>query len=88
MPKLYESNEADATVINSNYAVQAGLKPTKDAIALEKKSSPYANLIAVQKGDQKKPAIKNLVKVLKSKSTQKWINNKYNGAVLPVGSQK
>ena len=88
MPKLYESNEADATVINSNYAVQAGLKPTKDAIALEKKSSPYANLIAVQKGDQKKPAIKKLVKVLKSKSTQKWINNKYNGAVLPVGSQK
>lgn len=88
MPKLYESNEADATVINSNYAVQAGLKPTKDAIALEKKSSPYANLIAVQKGDQKKPAIKKLVKVLKSKSTQKWINNKYKGAVLPVGSQK
>ena len=88
MPKLYESNEADATVINSNYAVQAGLKPTKDAIALEKKSSPYANLIAVQKGDQKKPAIKKLVKALKSKSTQKWINNKYNGAVLPVGNQK
>lgn len=84
MPKLYEANEADATVINANYAVQAKLNPKKDAIALEKQSSPYANVIAVQKKDKKNKAIKKLVKALKSKSTQKWITKKYRGAVLPV----
>ncbi|WP_282709286.1 MetQ/NlpA family ABC transporter substrate-binding protein [Ligilactobacillus sp. Marseille-Q7487] len=84
MPKLYEANEGDATVINANYAVQAGLNPTKDAIALEKDTSPYANIVAVRKGDEKNPAIKKLMKALRSKSTQAWIKKEYKGAVLPV----
>lgn len=88
MPKLYEANEADATVINANYAVQAGINPAKTAIALEKKSSPYVNIIAVRKGDKNKTAIKKLVKVLQSKSTQKWIEKEFDGAVLPAKSTK
>ncbi|WGN88610.1 MetQ/NlpA family ABC transporter substrate-binding protein [Ligilactobacillus faecis] len=88
MPKLYESNEADATVINANYAVQAGINPAKTAIALEKKSSPYVNIIAVRKGDKNKTAIKKLVKALQSKSTQKWIEKEFDGAVLPAKSTK
>lgn len=88
MPKLYEANEADATVINANYAVQAGINPAKTAIALEKKSSPYVNIIAVRKGDKNKKAIKKLVKVLQSKSTQKWIEKEFDGAVLPAKSTK
>lgn len=83
MPKLYEANEAAATVINANYAVQAGLNPPKDSIALEKKSSPYVNIVAVRKGDTKKPAIKKLMKVLQSDSTQNWIKKQYKGGVLP-----
>lgn len=88
MPKLYEANEADATVINANYAVQAGINPAKTAIALEKKSSPYVNIIAVRKGDKNKTAIKKLVKALQSKSTQKWIEKEFDGAVLPAKSTK
>lgn len=88
MPKLYEANEADATVINANYAVQAGINPAKTAIALEKKSSPYVNIIAVRKGDKNKKAIKKLVKALQSKSTQKWIEKEFDGAVLPAKSTK
>lgn len=84
MPELLNKNEGTLVAINANYAVGAKLNPTKDAIALEKSSSPYGNVIAVRKGDQKKPAIKKLVKALKSKSTQKWIEKKYKGAVLPV----
>lgn len=84
MPKLYESNEAAATVINANYAVQAGLNPPKDSIALEKKSSPYVNVVAVRKGDTKKPAIKKLMKALQSDSTQNWIKKQYKGGVLPA----
>ncbi|MCD2256451.1 MetQ/NlpA family ABC transporter substrate-binding protein [Agrilactobacillus fermenti] len=84
MPELLKNNEGALVAINANYAVGAKLNPKKDAIALEKTSSPYANIIAVRKGDQNKPAIKKLVKALTSKSTQQWIDKKYKGAVLPV----
>jgi len=86
MPQFYKNNEGDAVVINANYAVQAGLDPRKDAIALEKSDSPYANIVAVRKGDKDKPAIKKLMKALRSDSTQKWIKNHYKGAILPVTS--
>ena len=86
MPQFYKNNEGDAVVINANYAVQAGLDPRKDAIALEKSDSPYANIVAVRKGDKNKPAIKKLMKALRSKSTQTWIKNHYKGAILPVAS--
>ncbi len=67
-PKLYENNEGDALFINSNYAIDAKLNPTKDAIAIEGSDSPYANIIAVRKGDEKKKKeIKELVEVLHSK---------------------
>ncbi|WP_455390189.1 MetQ/NlpA family ABC transporter substrate-binding protein [Lactiplantibacillus pentosus] len=86
MPTFYKNNEGDAVVINANYAVQAGLNPKKDAIALEKSDSPYANIVAARKGDKNKPAIKKLMKALRSKSTQKWIEKKYKGAILPVSA--
>lgn len=82
--KLYENNEGDALFINSNYAIDAKLNPTKDAIAIEGSDSPYANIIAVRKGDEKKKEIKELVEVLHSKEIQDFINKEYKGAVLPV----
>ena len=84
MTQFYKRGEGDAVVINANYAVQAGLKPQKDAIALEKNSSPYANLVAVRKGDKNKPAVRKLMKVLQSKSTQQWINKHFKGGVEAV----
>ena len=84
MPRLYKEGKDAAYVINANYAVQAGLNPSKDAIALEKKSSPYANIIAVRKADKNKPAIKKLVKALESKDTQNWIKKEFKGGVLPA----
>jgi D-methionine transport system substrate-binding protein len=84
MPSLYKNNEGDVVFINANFAVQAGINPNKDAIALEKKSSPYANVVEVKKGDQNKPAVKKLMKALQSKSTQAWIGKHFKGAVLPV----
>lgn len=88
MPSIYKNGEGDVDFINANYAVQSGLDPRKDAIVTEKSSSPYVNIVAVRKGDQKKPAIKKLMKALQSKSTQKWIYNHYKGAVLPAKSYK
>ncbi|MEH7108463.1 MetQ/NlpA family ABC transporter substrate-binding protein [Bacillus sp. JJ1764] len=84
LPKVYQNDEADAVLINTNYALQAGLNPMKDAIALEGKESPYVNIITVRKGDENKKAIKTLVEVLHSKEIQDFILEKYKGAVVPV----
>ncbi|GAA2979582.1 MetQ/NlpA family ABC transporter substrate-binding protein [Lentilactobacillus parakefiri] len=88
LPTIYKNGEGDAVVINANYAVGAGLNPIKQSIAIEKRDSPYVNIIATRKGDQKKPAIKKLVKVLQSTKTQKWILHHYKGAVLPEKNVK
>lgn len=84
LPQIYKTGEGDAVLINSNYAIDAGLNPLKDAIAIEDKNSPYVNIIAVRKGDENKPAIKALVEALQSKEIQDFILNKYKGAVVPI----
>ncbi len=84
LPQVYKNGEGDAVLINSNYALDAGLNPLKDAIALEDKDSPYVNIIAVRKGDEKKAKIKALVDVLHSKEIQDFILKKWGGAVVPV----
>ena len=77
-------DDLDAAVINSNYALGAKLNPTKDAIAIEAKDSPYANVVAVRAGDENKPAIKELMSSLHSPEVKKFIGDKYNGAVVPA----
>ncbi|MFC7370907.1 methionine ABC transporter substrate-binding lipoprotein MetQ [Fictibacillus iocasae] len=84
LPKAYENNEGDAILINTNYAIDAGLNPQKDAIALEDSDSPFVNIITVREGDKDKKSIKTLVEVLRSKEIQDFINEKYKGAVVPV----
>ena len=84
LPQVYNNKEGDAVLINSNYAIDAGLTPTKDAIALEGNDSPYVNVVAVRKGDKDKKEIKALVEVLQSKEIQDFITKEYKGAVIPV----
>ncbi|MFF2459335.1 MetQ/NlpA family ABC transporter substrate-binding protein [Peribacillus simplex] len=84
LPKIYESGEGDAVLINSNYAIDAGLDPLKDSIAIEDSESPYVNVIAVNKGDENKEEIKALVEVLHSKKIQDFILKEYKGAVVPA----
>ncbi|GMB63713.1 lipoprotein [Pectobacterium parmentieri] len=85
LPQMYNNDEGDAVVINANYAIDAGLNPTKDPIAVESgENNPYANIITVHKGDENKKEIVALVKVLHSKQIQDFIREKYKGAVIPV----
>lgn len=74
-------------VINGNYAIGAGLKISR-ALALEDKNSEaaktYANIIAVKKGNESKPAVQALVKALKSDAVKAYITKQYGGAVVPV----
>lgn len=76
--------DVDAAVINANYALQAKLKPTKDALAIESADSPYANVLVVKKGNEKKDAIKKLAKALTSKEVKEFIKKKYDGAIVPA----
>ncbi|MEH6992954.1 MetQ/NlpA family ABC transporter substrate-binding protein [Neobacillus drentensis] len=84
LPQIYNNGEGDAVLINSNYAIDAGLNPLEDSIAIENSESPYVNVIAVRKGDETKDTIKTLVEVLRSKEIQDFILEKYKGAVVPV----
>ena len=68
-------------------AIDAGLDPVKDPIAVESgENNPYANIITVHRGDEKKKDIVALVDVLHSKEIQDWIRTKYKGAVIPVNN--
>ncbi|MET9503005.1 MetQ/NlpA family ABC transporter substrate-binding protein [Streptomyces sp. NPDC006622] len=80
-------DDVAAAVINNNYAQDAGLSPTEDAVLLESaKDNPYANLLAVRRGNEDDPRVRKLVKLLTSAEVRTFIEDKYRGAVLPVTS--
>ncbi|HHY12575.1 MAG TPA: MetQ/NlpA family ABC transporter substrate-binding protein [Firmicutes bacterium] len=76
--------DLDLAVINGNFALQAGLSPTEDALFLEGGDSPYANVIAVRKEDKDNPSIQTLIKVLTSDEVRQFIDETYEGGVIPV----
>ena len=80
--------DVDIAVVNGNYALEAGLKVNKDALATEDADSigakTYGNVVAVKKGNEKTAATKALIKALKSDEVKKYINDKYDGAVVPL----
>lgn len=82
--QMYESGEGDAVLINSNYAIDAGISPMEDSIALESSDSPYANIIAVRAGDEENENITALVEVLKSQEIKDFILEEWGGSVVPV----
>lgn len=85
LPQVFNNNEGDAVVINANYALDAGLDPVNDPIAVEsKEDNPYVNIITVREGDENREEIKALVEVLHSKEIQDYITEQYKGAVLPA----
>jgi D-methionine transport system substrate-binding protein len=89
LPQVYKNGEGDAVLINANYALDAGLDPAKDPIAVESpENNPYVNIIAVRKGDENRKEIKTLVEVLQSKEIQDFIKEKYKGAVIPAAPSK
>ena len=76
--------DADVAIINTNYALEAGLNPEKDAIAIENADSPYANIIVVHTGDETADWAKTLVDSYHSPEVKKYIQDKYTGAVIPA----
>ncbi|MER7671575.1 MetQ/NlpA family ABC transporter substrate-binding protein [Kitasatospora sp. NPDC096128] len=77
--------DLDAAVINGNYALDSGLKPATDALVLEKaEGNPYANIIAVKKGKENDPRVKKLAELLHSDEVKKYINDTFQGSVIPA----
>ena len=80
-------DEVAFVVLNGNYALQAGLSAAKDAIAYEQADSEaaqtYVNIITVKEGNENNEGIKELVNVLKSDEIKDYINETYDGAVVP-----
>ena len=80
--------DVDIAVINGNFAIQAGLNASTDALVTEDKDSlggtTFANVVAVRKGDENREDLKALVAALKSDKVKKFIEDKYQGAVVPV----
>lgn len=76
-------DDLDASAINTNYALTAGLQPGRDAIARESAKSPYVNLIAVREQDKDKPWVARLVKAYQSDEVRKFILAEFKGSVVP-----
>ncbi len=76
--------DVDLAVINSNYALGAGFAPAKDALVIENADSPYVNVLAVKEGREEDPAILALIEALHSEEVRSFIDEKYDGAVVPA----
>lgn len=76
--------QVDLALINTNYALQAKLDPSKDALVIEGKDSPYVNILVARPDDKDSDAIKKLVAALHSPEVKQFILEKYKGAVLPA----
>ena len=76
--------DVDYAVINSNYAINAGLNPVKDSLFKEGSSSAYSNILAVKEGNENTDAVKALKAALESKQVADFIAEKYEGSVVSV----
>mgnify|MGYP004566760243 FL=1 len=76
--------DLDYAVINSNYAINAGLNPVNDSLFIEGSASAYANILAVKEGSENEPKILALKAALESKQVADYIAEKYAGSVVSV----
>ncbi len=81
----YFNQSGDAVLINGNYALDHGLNPLEDALFIEGSESDYVNILVTNTGDETHPFIRTLIEVLQSTEVQQWIEDTYDGAVVPAG---
>ncbi|MCF5144692.1 ABC transporter substrate-binding protein [Pseudomonas edaphica] len=82
LPRVLD--QVDLDVINTNYALEAGLNPAKDALIIEDAKSPYVNFLVARPDNKDSDAIQKLAKALTSPQVKAFIEKKYNGAVVPA----
>lgn len=77
-------DDAAAAIINGTWAMQSGFIPARDSLILEGAESPYANIVAVRKGEALDPRITALVKALQSQKIKDYLISKYKGSFVPA----
>lgn len=82
LPRVLD--EVDMALINTNYALEANLNPTQDSLFIEDKESPYVNILTARPDNKDNEAIKKLAEALNSDKTKQFIEEKYQGAVVPA----
>ncbi|MFI8376281.1 MetQ/NlpA family ABC transporter substrate-binding protein [Pseudomonas helleri] len=82
LPRVLD--QVDLDMINTNYALDAGLKPSKDALIIEGADSPYVNFLVARPDNKDSAAIQKLAKALTSPEVKAFIAKKYDGAVFPA----
>lgn len=76
--------DVDYAIINSNYAIEAGLNPVKDSLGIEGSASAYGNILVVKEGNENEPKLLALKAALESQQVVDFINEKYDGSVVSV----
>ncbi|WP_313232380.1 MetQ/NlpA family ABC transporter substrate-binding protein [Stenotrophomonas acidaminiphila] len=82
LPRVLD--QVDLALINTNYALDAGLDPTRDALAIESKDSPYVNFLVARADNRDDARVQKLAKALTGPEVKAFIEHKYKGAVLPA----
>jgi len=82
LPRVLD--QVDLALINTNYALEAGLNPARDALVIEGAESPYVNILVVRSDRREDAALQKLVEALHSDAVKGFIEEKYKGAVVPA----
>lgn len=82
LPRILD--QVDLALINTNYALEAGLNPTKDALVIEGSDSPYVNILVARPDNKDSEAMQKLAAALHSDAVKQFILDKYKGAVVPA----
>ena len=77
-------DQVDLALINTNYALDAGLNPARDALFIEDRDSPYTNYLVGPPEARRDPRVVKLIAALKSDATRTFIKDRYKGAVIPA----
>lgn len=84
LPRVLTDPKITAAVINTNYALEGGLDPINDPLFIEEKESPFANIVVAKEDRKDDPNLKKLVDALTTEEMKKFIEDKYEGALVPV----
>lgn len=76
--------DVDIALINTNYALEAGLNPVNDALFIEGQDSPYANIVVTTEARKDDAAVRKLVKALHTDEVRGFIQEKYKGSIVPA----
>ena len=85
LPATLDDAKVTLSVINGNYALEAGLKPATDSLAIESAdNNPYANILVVRKALETDARVTKVAEALTSPEIKKWITDTYEGSVVPA----